>query len=208
MRRKLYVMFVFCILISSATGLSILGEPQKITLPSRNTKPKKILTAAESDVMAKLISGGTSSLSESWIEEFRQSAANAITSTGNVMIITMGENGEALAGFKSNGIRNTGPIPWKNVTVTVKADISHFQMDTGGSVRSNFVMYKDGKRTDIGALKIISSEGSYSLTSPPFTIETSGDWHLLVKVHCYSRSSNDTTCVAGTIREINYNFGK
>ncbi len=202
-------MFVFCVLVSSAMGLSVFGEPQEVKLPSRNAKPKKILTAAESNVMAKLISGSTRGLSEKYISEYRQSAANAFTSTGMILAIAKGEAGQCNAGFKSQGIRNTGIVPWKNVTATVKAEISHFQADPpGGYISLYLVMYKDGNETEIDVYKRISGEGSISITSPPFTIETSGDWHALVFLHCYSRNSNYLSSVAGTIREINFDFGK
>lgn len=205
MRRKLYVMFVFCILVSSATGLSIPGKPQETKPPSRNTKPKKILTAAEQDVMAKLFSGGTSSLSEKMGRiGGRHSAANSFTSTGKVLIIVMGENGLGWDGFKTNGIRNTGTTPWKNVTATIKVDISHLQ----GRAQFSLWMYKDGRYTGIGEYKGIRMKGSISLTTPPFTIVPGSDWHAVVSFTCFSESSNDLRSVIGTVREVNFDFGK
>lgn len=205
MRRKLYVMFVFCVLVSSAMGLSIPGEPQEVKLPSRNTKPKKILTASASDVMAKLFSGGTSNLSEKMGRiGGTHSAANSFTSTGKVFVIVMGENGIGWDGFKSSGIRNTGTTPWKNVTATIKADISHVQ----GRAQIGLRMYKDGRSTGIRESKGFRTKGSISITTPPFTIEPGSDWHALVYFTCYSESSNDLRSVIGTIREISFDMGK
>ncbi len=211
MRRKFYVMFVFCFLVLSATGLFIFGEPQEYTLPSRNTKPKNILKAAEPGVMAKLISKGTSGLSEIYMisSHNTQSAVNVSISTGTVIEIAVGERGLAAAGFKSKGIRNTGITPWKNVTVTVKADISHVHNETGRLqyVRLDLTMYKNGERTLIIKDEFISAEGGVSLTTPPFTIETNDDWHFVVLFLCFSNTKGSAG-VAGTIREVNLNSGK
>ncbi len=204
MRHKLYVMFVFCVLASSAMGVSIPGEPQKYALPSRNTKPKKILTAASSDVMAKLILSSTSSLSEldhNYMN--KNSATNTFTSTRKVMIIVSGSN-VGKDGFKLIGYRNTGPIPWKNVTATIKANILHVQ----GVAYIGFTLYKNGNYAGIHVEETIHTKGSISITTPPFTIETGSDWHTIVEFCSACSSPNRVSSVVGTVGEVSLDFGK
>lgn len=209
MRHKLYVMFVFCVLVLSAMGLSISGEAQKVKLPSRNTTPKKILSAAGLDVMAKFSSERKNNISEiyinrSWLEK---AAVSASESTGEVVAIAVGGGGEANVGFKFNGFRNTGPTPWKNVVATVKADISHVHTSRS-AVRIILIFFKDGNYVSgLRGEKVISAKGSISVTSPPFTIEPSADYHAVVFFVCFG-SSNDTASVAGTVKEITFDKGK
>ena len=201
MRSKLFVILACCVLapavlMSSAFGVE--AAEVRLLVPNKSTLPRRIVRFVKQLPPPQ-------AYPETYISLSGVAGANADIRTNRVWVVVL-NNGlapddQAAAGFKTTGLRNTGPSPQSGVTVTVTVNILKKQ----GDFRLVLAIYKDGFFM-ISVANDIQRLGIRSQTTSAFTMDPNHDYHAVAYIVCFPRVESQVVSGIAEITDLRFQF--